>query len=123
VRNSNGGVCAAGNHGTQDDRSTAKLRMLNRCSLARFAEDTAEKRENPQTLDGFGGPGRVRTDDGISPVDYESTACNQHGVRPNEEGVNKKARSGERPGLVRRQADILHESRPAWRVHIHSMRN
>lgn len=36
----------------------------------------------------FGGPGRSRTDDVLSEADYESAACNQHGVRP-----KKKTRS------------------------------
>lgn len=59
----------------------------------------------------LGGPGRVRTDDGISPADYESAACNQHGVRPTklrsvarteerqQQSINKKARSTQRPGF------------------------
>ncbi|SPD37763.1 protein of unknown function (plasmid) [Cupriavidus taiwanensis] len=30
----------------------------------------------------LGGPGGIRTHGGIFPADYESAACNQHGVRP-----------------------------------------
>jgi hypothetical protein len=48
-------------------------------------KERSGRRKRPATLRPAridGGPGRVRTDDGISPADYESAACNQHGVRP-----------------------------------------
>ena len=41
------------------------------------------------TLDKLGGPGGIRTHDVLSEADYESAACNQHGVRPEK----KKTRS------------------------------
>ncbi|CAG9199337.1 hypothetical protein BCAR13_1260022 [Paraburkholderia caribensis] len=47
----------------------------------------------------FGGPGGSRTHGVLSEADYESAACNQHGVRPNDasqwklEKTNKKTRS------------------------------
>jgi hypothetical protein len=59
----------------------------------------------------LGGPGGVRTHDVLSEADYESAACNQHGVRPTklrsvartkelqQQGINKKARSTQRPGF------------------------
>jgi len=52
--------------------------------------------DGPQT---FGGPGGIRTHGVLSEADYESAACNQHGVRPNDasqwklEKTNKKTRS------------------------------
>lgn len=39
-------------------------------------------RQVPDLIGSNGGPGRVRTDDVLSEADYESAACNQHGVRP-----------------------------------------
>lgn len=53
---------------------------------------------------GNGGPGGIRTHGVLSEADYESAACNQHGVRP-----NKKTRSLGRPGLVYSR-DMLHET-------------
>lgn len=45
---------------------------LTECSREDFAE----------ALISIGGPGRSRTDGVLSEADYESAACNQHGVRP-----------------------------------------
>jgi hypothetical protein len=43
---------------------------------------TTIQRQNPQSQAKLGGPGGIRTHDVLSEADYESAACNQHGVRP-----------------------------------------
>jgi hypothetical protein len=39
----------------------------------------------------LGGPGGIRTHDVLSEADYESAACNQHGVRPKKKDPVIKA--------------------------------
>lgn len=57
-----------------DERNSGAVRVLRSESLKQHV--------HPAIAETLGGPGGVRTHDVLSEADYESAACNQHGVRP-----------------------------------------
>jgi hypothetical protein len=53
----------------------------------------AETGRNVEALAMHGGPGGIRTHGVLSEADYESAACNQHGVRPKKKKTRSQGRA------------------------------